>query len=157
MTITDLVDRGLAIRKQIVQLKKELDGIEQKLAAAGLERQQELLADEDREGRRWFAPGSRLLVPVVFTADKLIASFAADSPKHREVAAITEGKLKDFFHLKRVYEMLAKDGKDFRLQAGRLLGADKGPALITACLARDRDGVPKSDVKVDWGGAEEKS
>ena len=55
----------------------------------------------------------------------------------------------DFFSLSQVYESKVKDGKQFRSKAAELLGP-RAPAFITACLARDKHGMPKSDVKVEW-------
>lgn len=153
-SIKGLVDRGIEVRAKLKKLKAELDEIEGKLQAAGLEREHEYLKDDDREGRRWMARGSELVVPVVFTADKIMGSFAYNSPKHSQARAIAGDELKDFYKLKQVMENQFDDGKKFRLQAGEILGP-KAPAFITACLARDKFGVPKSDVRVCWDDGEQ--
>ena len=154
MNAQQLVDRGLEVRAEMKRLAAELKDIEAKLEKLGLERRQTDLKDADREGRRWLARGTRLIVPVVFTADKLVGEFKDKSPMHLAVVAAAQGRLKDFFRPVNKWENLFKDGKDFRARADDLLAAD-APGFITACLARDRDGLPKSDVKIVWDEAEE--
>jgi hypothetical protein len=134
---------------QIARAEKELGEIEGKLKAAGLDRQHEFLKDEDREGRRWLAPGSSLIVPVVFTADKLMGSFKKDSAAHSQIRTIAAEEFQQFWKLSQTYENRFDNGKKFRKAADEILGA-KAPAFITACVARDKMGVPKSDVKVLW-------
>lgn len=152
--IRALVDRGIAIRAEMATLKKELDDIEAKLEKAGLEGEQQELKDADREGRRFLARGSRQILPVTFTADKLIQSFAANSAIHKKIAQAAGRHLQSFYQPTTTYEIVPKDGKRFRAVADELLGKD-GPALIAACVARDKLGVPKSDVKIEWGKLEE--
>ena len=152
--IKDLVDRGLAIRAELETLKKELKGIEAKLAKYGLNGQHEELKDAEREGRRWLARGSRLIVPVVFTADKIIQTFKAGTPTHARILAAADAHLQDFYHATTTYETLFDDGKKFRQRADELLSKEKAPPFITACLAVDKLGVPKSDIKIMWGDTE---
>lgn len=152
--IADLVDRGMEIRKQIKALEKEFKQIEEKLEKAGLEGDQVDLKDADREGRRFLARGSRVIVPVIFTADKLVQSFAAGSPIEQKIRAKSGGFFADFWKPVNAFETLFKDGKRFRAQARELL-ADGAPAFITACVSRDKFGVAKSDAKIAWDDAEE--
>lgn len=154
MSIQALVDRGIAIRAEIKRLKAELDEIEEKLEKAGLNGPQEDLKDADREGKRYLAHGSSVVVPVIFTADKLVQSFKLNSALHSQLKTVAGEFLKDFYMLSQVFEIRFKDGKQFRTEAGKLMGAS-APAFITACVARDKHGIAKSDVKVVWDEAEE--
>jgi hypothetical protein len=147
--IKAFVDRGLQLTAQIARLEKELKQIEGKLTEIGLDRQQEFLKDEEREGRRWMAPGTALIVPVVFTADKLMGSFKKDSAAHSTIRNLAGENFGEFWKFSQKYENRFDDGKKFRKHADEILGA-KAPAFITACVARDKLGVAKSDVKVLW-------
>jgi hypothetical protein len=151
-----MVDRGLQLRQEIKHLQKQLKDIEDRLEALALARPNEHvpLKDPERDGRRWLACGASEVVPVVFCADRLVKSFQFDTPMHRQVLSAAEGQLTKFYGLKQVYEVLIDDGKRFRKQADELLGP-AAPKFVAACLARDKHGVPKSDIKVTWDDAEE--
>lgn len=149
-----LVDRGLVVRAQMAALKQELDDIEAKLEKAGLDGDHQELKDADREGRRFLARGTDRILPIIFTADKLVQSFQANSAQHKTIAQKAGRHLQSFYLPVTQYKMVQKDGKAFRAAADQILGKD-GPAFITACLARDKKGVPKSDVKIEWDSAEE--
>lgn len=144
-----LVDRGIVIKAQMKTLAEELKTIEAKLKAAGLESDHAELKDASREGRQFLARGSRSIVPVIFTADLLVKSFAPESVNHRAIEAAAGAHFAHFFALKPTYETLFDDGKTFRTEADRMLG-EAAPPFITACLQRGRGGVPKSAVKVEW-------
>jgi len=152
--IRALVDRGLEITRQMKELKQELDAIEVKLEQAGLHGEQKELKDADREGRRFLARGSGHIVPIVFTADKLLQSFAANSAVHRKIASAAGRHLQSFYLPVTTYKITEDDGKKFRALADEVLG-DKAANFIDACKARDKHGVPKSDSKVEWGKPEE--
>lgn len=152
--IADLVDRGLEIRKQLKALEAELKQIEEKLKKAGREGEQVELKDGDREGRRFLARGSRAIVPVLFTSDKLVQSFKTGSPLEEKIRKAAGGFFLDFYKPVNGFETNFDDGKKFRSHARAVL--DQGaPAFITACLAKDRYGIPKSDEKLAWDDAEE--
>lgn len=155
MTTQQLVDRGLELRGEIKAREKELKVIDAKLKTLGLKRPQEELKDGDREGRRWLAPGSKLIVPVIFTADKLIQSFQKESDVMRRISAVFpfDKRLETFYAPSETYEIVFKDGKQFRAKATEILGKD-APGFVTACVARDKFGIPKSDAKVLWDDAE---
>lgn len=153
MSVKNLVDRGIEVRRQIKVLEKELEEIEAKLESQGLNAPHEDLKDAEREGRRWLAHGSELIVPVVFTADKLMKSFKLNSATHQSVKTAAGDLLKEFYSLSQTYETKFDDGKKFRKAAGELMGP-RAPAFVTACLARDKHGVPKSDIKVCWDDCE---
>jgi len=152
-SVKALVDRGLQLTAQIAKLGKELEWIEDKLKAIGLEREQEYLKDEDREGRRWLAQGSALIVPVVFTADKLMGSFKKDSAAHSTIRNLAGEDFQHFWKLSQTYENRFDNGKRFRKEADEILAA-RAPAFVTACVAKDKMGVPKSDIKVMWDDPE---
>ncbi len=147
MTIEADVDRGLEIRAEILKLAAELKGIEERLEAAGLEGEQVPLEDKDREGRQWIAKGTKDQVAVIFTADSIVGMFAAGSVTHKAITAAAEGKTSQFFKLTWVNRF--KDGKDFRAHALEVLG-EKAPTLITACLSRDKQGVPRNKTVIAW-------
>lgn len=155
MTIKGLVDRGLEVKGQLKVLQEELKAIEGKLAEAGLCGEQVPLKDPEREGKRFLARGSGVIVPVVFTADSLVGTFKRHSALHQRIEAASGGD-DVFLALFRPwdgFERVIEDGKKFRAEARQLAGA-KAPALITACLARDKNGTPKNTIKVCWEDAE---
>lgn len=152
--IADLVDRGLEIRKQIKALQTELEEIEEKLKKAGRNGEQVELKDGDREGRRFLARGSRVIVPVIFTSDKLVQSFKTGSPIEEKIRKAAGSFFLDFYKPVNGFETLFSDGKQFRSHARAVLDAG-APSFITACLAKDKHGIPKSDEKLAWDDAEE--
>ena len=152
-SIATLVERGLSIRREIKELTAELKQVEADLKSLALKASAsgrvEDLKDADREGRRWLARGSSAIIPVVFTADLIVGSFAQDSKTHKRIEAAAVGNLREFFKPVRKFENLVDDGKKFRARAADVL--DKAaPAFITACLSLDKDGLPKSDIKIEW-------
>jgi hypothetical protein len=149
VTLRELVDRGIELRRQIKEQQAELKQIEQRLEALGLRGPQEELADPERDGRRFLARGSTCIIPVVFCADKLVASFKDGGNQHEKVAAAAGDRLADFYELNKVHKVRFETGKKFRAVATDLLGPKTG-ALVTACLQRDKFGVPKSDTKILW-------
>lgn len=156
MSIRADVDRGLAIVQQMATLQKELDDIETRLERAGLEGDQIELVDPEREGRQYLAHGSEAIVPIVFTADLLVKSFADRSVTYdRIVGALPkDARIRSFFHPISTWKTVHENGKKFRAIAAEALGA-AAPAFITACLQRDKHGLPKSQVRVEWNRAAE--
>ena len=160
MSIRALVDRGFELRSEIATRQKELDGIVSKLTSAGLNAgtagRHEELVDAQRDGTRWLARGSGIAVPIIFTADKLMGSFQRDSAKHQTVKASLgsqAAELTRFYKPVNGFETRFKDGKQFRSEADKVL-AERAPAFITACVAKDKDGIALSDVRIDWDHAE---
>lgn len=155
------VDRGLQIRGQIEMLEKELEQIEARLVKAGLEGDQVELVDAEREGRQFFAKGTASIVPVVFTADLLVKSFQDESAVHRNIlessgagrAQVRLRILRNFFAPRLTWQTLIDSGKAFRASAAEILGAH-APTFISACLSRDKDGTPKSQIRVEWKRSE---
>ncbi len=152
-SIKSLVDRGIELRTQIQSLKKELDQVEAKLTAITLWTDHVPLVDPDRDGRRYLARGSADVVPVIFTADKLIASFTDNAPTHKSIATAAAGKLPEFYAVTTTWKTKIDDGKKFRAHAAAIL-AEQAPAFITACLSKDKYGVPRSDIKIAWDSAQ---
>jgi hypothetical protein len=153
-SLKDAVDRGLALVAQIAELQDELAEIEAVLEKAALAGEQIELEDEERDGRQFLARGSRLVVPVVITADMLTKSFGADSHIHEKIAAVAGDKLRQFFRPQTTWKTLFDSGKIFRRKAREILGDDAAPAFITACVARDKNGIAKNAIKIEWKRAE---
>lgn len=154
-TLQELVDRGLEIEAELAALGREKKGIEEQIKTIAQARSDEHvpLKDDDREGRKFLARG-RLVVPVIFTADKLIGSFQQSSKEHARIGAALpddqfEALFPEFFKPWSGFENRFDDGQKFRERAAALLGSE-APAFIVACLARDKNGLPKSDVKIEW-------
>lgn len=155
MSIYADVDRGLEIVAQMEALKEELKSIEERLQKAGLNGTQVDLVDEEREGKQYLANGTAKIVPVVFTADQVVKSFLAESAVHGQIAAAADGHLTKFYVSRKTYHAVFETGKLLRRQAAEILGS-QGPSFVTACLARDKNGIPKSAIKVEWNRAETK-
>lgn len=152
-TVTKLIDRGLQLRREIKERQAELKDIEGQIENIGLHECHTRLKDEAREGTRWLAPGSACLIPVVFTADKLVQSFADQSPAHKIIESVSNGKMSEFFQLTRTWKTKIDDGKKFRAAADELLGK-AAPLFVTACVARDKSGIAKNDIRICWDDAE---
>jgi hypothetical protein len=153
-TIEQDVDRGLEIHRLMTELKAELEQINGRLQLVALSGEQIPLADKKREGMQYLAQGSLAKVPVVITADAIMGEFMEDSPAHLKVKAAAQGLFPKFFKRVVAYVNVKKDnGKAFRQLADELLGKD-APAFIEACKSRDKDGIPKNAVKVEWDRAE---
>lgn len=153
--IKTLVDRGLEIVAQLATLEKEKKAIDEALATAGLDARADHveLEDAEREGRRWLARGTQSVVPVIFTADLLVKSFAPKSDVHTRIALAGGDHLGHFYAEVPKFETQFDSGKIFRREADAMLGT-AAPAFITACLQRGKGGMPKSAVKIEWGSAE---
>lgn len=151
MSIRADVDRGLEIRAQMEKLKVELKDIDTRLQTAALKGEQVELQDADREGRQFLAHGTERVLPVILTADMLVGEFGRDSARHKEIIDAVQNRtgLLQFFKPVSKFENRFDNGKKFRLLAKEVF-ADLGPAFITACVARDKDGIAKSAVKVMW-------
>lgn len=153
MSVASDVDRGLALRAEIAVREKELKDIVTRLEKAALTGDQVPLEDKDREGMQYLAAGTDCIVPVIIASDELMGSFAEDSANHRKVAAAAQEKLPSFYRRVVTWERLAKDGKAFRALALQVLGKEAAPPFISACLARDKAGIPKSKITVQWDRA----
>ena len=152
MSVRIFVDRGLLIRAEIEKLEAELEEIEGKLIEAGKKGTQVDLVDENREGKQFLASGSKVIVPVIFTADKIVGTFQKQSAIHQRICAVDCGKFLEFYTPVNGFKNLFESGKKFRAKASEILG-DSAPPFITACLARDKFGIPKSDIKIEWDAA----
>ena len=159
MSLRADIDRGLEIREEMEKLAAELKEIDTRVKHAALHGEQVDLADPEREGRQFLAAGSKLVVPVVLTADKLIGSFKPSSPAH---VKILNALIEQSHHLGKFFDREIKfvnrfdSGKKFRSEAVAVLGP-KAPAFITSCVATDRDGIAKSDIKIMWDDAAAKT
>ena len=157
MSIRADIDRGLEIIAALENLEAELKDIEVRVKHAALHGEQVELKDADRDGKQYLAAGTQRIVPVILTADKLVSSFAEHSKQHGLIETVAGGRaLNEFFRPVHKYENRFDNGKKFRTRADELLGK-AAPAFITACLARDKDGIPKSDIKIMWDESEVQS
>ena len=148
------VDRGLEIREQMEKLTVELKGITARLTDAALHGEQVPLVDDEREGKQFLAQGTDKIVPVIITADNLMGEFPAVGDKFDTIVATLEDRatLLKFYKPVNKFENRFDNGKKFRALADELLGK-AAPAFITACLSRDKFGVPKNAIKVVWDDA----
>lgn len=159
MSIGADVERGLVVKRQLAELTEELKDIQNRLTAAGLARPEyhEDLVDEEREGKQWKAHSAAHIVPVVFTADVIVSSFGDLSAKHQTIRTALGKRpdlLKQFFAVPKTWKNKFDSGKKFRAHARELLEEAAGP-FITACVARDKDGIARSAIKVEWDRASE--
>jgi hypothetical protein len=152
MSVKADVDRGIEIREQMEKLKAELKDIETRLHHAALHGEQVELNDAEREGRQYLAAGSDRIVPVILTADLLVGEFTRDSQRHISILSAINNRtgLLQFFKPVNKYENRFDSGKKFRLHAAEVFGNELAPTFITACVARDKDGIAKSSIKVAW-------
>ena len=152
MSVRADVDRGLEIRDSIKKLEAEMKDIDTRLKHAALHGEQVELTDADREGRQYLAAGSARIVPVILTADLIVGEFGHSSPRHVEICNALKGKshlMLEMFKTVRKFDNRFDSGKKFRAQAAEVFG-DLAPAFITACVARDKDGIAKSAIKIMW-------
>ncbi len=148
------IDRGIAIIAQMAKLEEELEGIENAIRehAKAHPDQHKPLGDAEREGRQFMAEGEKFTVPVLFTADKIVGSFKANSDKHVTIKEAAGDHFGSFFKAVNQFENRFDDGKKFRDRADELLG-DDAPAFVTASKATDKNGIAKSDIKIEWAKA----
>ena len=145
----ELVDRGLALYEAIKAQETELDIIEKRLGDIALAGKQVPLEDEAREGMQYIAQGTSQTIPIIITADIVSKSFKHNSPAHARIEAAAHGHLTEFYRIETSWKLIPKDGKALRREAAATL-EDKAPEFISAVLQRDRQGLPKSDVKIQW-------
>lgn len=150
------IARGAEIRKEIAKLEKELKEIETRLKGAAEKGEHVPLQDKEREGRQCLLRAPRLVLPVRFTADSIVASFLRDSPMHKEIVGIVgDEKLPLLFKAFDGFERAGKDGQAFRKIARENLEPDVYAKLIRAATARDKSGIAKSTVQIAWDDAKE--
>jgi hypothetical protein len=157
--LKELTDEGLTLKDEISVREKRLKEIEKQLKAYAEANPTKhvLLKDEDREGTRLLVAGSALVVPVVFTSDLICQSFADDSDKLPEVRTLAAGYFGTFYKRSVTWEAAHTkaskfDGKAFRATARELLPDPE--AFIQACVRKNKDGIPVSQIRVEWNEAE---
>lgn len=155
--ITNDVDRGLAVVAQIDALKGELKSIEARLKDAALAAAEdgltEPLVDEEREGRRFLASGSLLTLPVILESDAISGEFGEGTAKHAALKELCGDRLPHLYKRVVKFECRAKDGKAFRRTAAEYWSPDDAARIISAAIARDKDGIPKSRIVIAWDQA----
>jgi glutaredoxin len=144
-----LVDRGIELVLSLEALTAELKAIEEKLHELALAGEQVPLEDKSREGRQYLARGTSQTVPVVLTSDILVATCQDASSVQERIKAAAGDHFTTFFKRVVTWKRMFDDGQVFRRKADEILGA-AAPAFIVACRQVDRNGIPKSAIKVDW-------
>ena len=152
MSVKADVDRGLQIRAELQRLEDELAEIETRLKKAGLAGEHVDLVDDELEGKQWIAQGTTAAVPVIFTSDLLMKTFGHETIMHGRIAAVAGERLTEFYKPVTTWKTLCDSPKLFRRNAAAILG-DKAPEFVSACVVRDKFGVPRSQIKIDWGRA----
>jgi hypothetical protein len=148
------VDRLIVIKTQIASLVAEAKAIESRLEKAGLEGDQIPLQDAEREGKQFLARGTSKIIPVRFESDQLITTFKPDSDQHKTISAILGDKFATFFKDTRIFERVKKDDANkFRKFARSELLPDVYAKLISACVSKDKAGIPKSKTVIAWDEA----
>lgn len=148
------VERGIFLKAEIAKLQAELKAIESRLEQAGLQGEQIPLEESEREGRQYIAVGKEKIIPVRFESDQLIASIKPESDEHAAVVAILGDKFPLFFKDTRSFERKHKDDANkFRTFARKQLEPDTYAQLIAACVAKTKDGIPKSKTVIAWNEA----
>lgn len=149
--LTQLIDDGLAIVNQIAQLETQLKSIELQIEQAALHGEQRDLNDPDRDGKQFLAAGTDQTVPVVLTSDIITQSFGEGTVIHaRAEAIIGAERLREFYRPVTAWRLVARSGKAFRREAAGILGPEKAGDFVAAVIARDRYGVPKSQIRIEW-------
>jgi hypothetical protein len=154
--ITALVDKGCALHAAIEHNKTRLKAISDQLQAHAFSvpSQHQRLVDEDREGTRYLAEGSEgRIVPVVCSSDLITQTLSEGSDDLAKVMTAAGEKFPQFYRRLVTYvSTFSKsnkfDGKKFRAAARTELPDPQ--AFISACLRRNKDGIPVSAIKVEW-------
>ena len=156
--LSEWVALGLQLYKNLTDVQEHLKYVEEQIVTIAQNRSDEHqpLADDEREGRRFFAKSGDgpddPIVPVVFTADKLISSFKPGSPEHQRLEEATGGKIALLFTKETMFKRAARDGKTFRSQVRKNFGQDADDVIIAA-RDLDENSLPKNDIKVEWKDA----
>lgn len=151
----NLVEDALRIRRLIDTHEADLKDIETRLKALALEYpdRHEDLVDAEREGKQFLAQGFKHTLPIVITADSIIGTFADGTANHRRIEAASL-EWQRFYSPVRSFANACKDGKQFRARAVEILG-EHAPTFISNCLVRDKDGIPKNSIKIEYAAAKE--
>ena len=155
MSLRTDIDRGLEITAELEKLTAELKDIEVRVKHAALHGEQVELNDADREGRQFLAAGTQRVVPVILTADLIVGEFGRDSERHRQIVNSVNSQIDvlKFFKPVNKFENRLDSGKKFRALAAEVFGKVDAPKFITACIARDKEGIVKNSIKIMWADA----
>jgi len=155
---TPLIDRGLAVRAQIKQLSDELKSINDQLEEIALAGEQIPLEEPDRPGKQYLAHGTGIIVPVVFEADQLMGSLPVEGDlvdAIRDTIPAGGAENRDLFHrfFRPKLERAFDDSLRFRREAFSQFGPEAGAKFIHACIARNKEGIPRSRTVIAWDRA----
>jgi len=149
--IARLTDEGLGLECRMQEDAARQKTISKLLTDHALQvpDEHEPLNDGSREGTQWLAHGSDgTVVPIVCTSDLLVASLTEGTPAFDALVQIPTNPLPLFFRPTRKWEPLQSDGRKFRA-----LVRETHPdpeRVISACVRRNKDGIPVSVIKVEW-------
>ena len=163
------VESGLRLHGILEFAKGELAEIKARLEADTLAHADEHkpLAEEDREGMQWIAPGG---LTMIVTADSLMTSIEERSMAHLVTIEAASNTANDDMGAKdqhakdgnalQIFAALCKpwhgfirvesDGLAFRKQCEELLRPVDAEAVIEAWKARDKNGIPKNGIKAEF-------
>lgn len=157
--IAALVDEGVRLNVEIATRELRLKAIDAELKALALARPKEhvKLKDPDREGTRFLAQGTSVILPIVCTADAIRQSFGETDPVLPVIRDLGGESFAEFYRRTVTWEAVHVksskfDGKAFRAAARRLLPDPE--RFIKACLRVDKHGDPVSQVRVNWDDLE---
>lgn len=149
--IAEAVERGAVLNATINAAKDELKEINEFLACQAENGEQVPLEDAEREGRQFLAESERSIVPVVITADLITKTFQEGSPLHQDLSRLVgPSDLGRIYQRKIVFESKADDGVKFRRVVKATLPDNEAAAFLTACIRRDKMGIPVSQTRVEW-------
>jgi hypothetical protein len=149
-----LIDRAVVLEREIDERQKELKTIKAKIEAFALTQPAEVLADNNREGRKVIMRGRTHQAQVVMESDLLIASFRDQSSTHQLLLGICDGdeaKLEVFFSKPDKWDTKYKDGHAFRKAAAAHLTPAQSAKFVAACRQVVKGGVTKSRSTVTFG------
>lgn len=153
-----LVDEGLLLQREIDSREKRLKEIEKTLKAyAEVNPTLHIkLKDDEREGTRLLCPGSNCVVPVVFTSDLIRQTLDPKAGDFATISTLAGEHFPQFYGRTVVWtaqhtKASKFDGKAFRAAARELLPDPE--AFISACVRKNKDGIPVSQTRVEWAEA----
>lgn len=150
MSTADLISVGRVYAEQISVLKERIESIEAVLKSRALNVPHEPLANGSREGRRATLKEGDQSVSVVFESDLLKGSFAFDSDLTTNLQGLCGNRFDALFRTKTTCERRITDGHKFRILVHSELPESSAVAVIEALKDKDKSGIVKSKVSVEW-------
>lgn len=153
--IAALVDEGMQLHIEIATRERRLKEIDDALKdlAVGHPKEHVPLKDKEREGTRFLARGTHVVLPIVCTADSIRQTFLDRDPALPAIQDLAGDSFKFFYRRIVSYNAVHVksnkfDGKAFRYEARKMLPDPE--RFIRGCLRVDKTGAPASTVRVSW-------